>query len=124
MYARSIGSLGLTQGQSCMTFINDGLTVVFSNNLAMDNSIRGWQLGNGGAPSTMVLYGNMGSGQYVFTSTNGSTFYVAGNAEGPGNFTADALVIVTNGTWTSGATFEIGRGKNTTQNNNNTGTVV
>src|SRR5882724_1452325 len=58
LYARSIGSLGLTQGQSCMTFINDGLTVVFSNNLAMDNSIRGWQLGNGGAPSTMVLYGN------------------------------------------------------------------
>src|SRR5882762_746424 len=97
IYAANLSLLSVANGKS----------VIFSNNFATINNSRYWQLGSSGSPSSMVVFGNIGGVQLVFTSTNGSTFYLAGNST-PSVVTINANVMQTNGTSSSGG-FSIGR---------------
>lgn len=94
--------------QNSVLFVADGKSVTFSNNFAANNNNRAWQLGGNGAPSSMIVNGNIGGSQLVFNSTNGSTFYLAGNTAASVT-TIDANVIQTNGTSTGANTWQVGR---------------
>lgn len=111
--------------------VADGKSVVFSNNIADVNGNSSFQLGNNagpnkGAPASMTTYGNFVGGNLLhLTSTNNSTFYVAGPNNTPATFDCEANVWLTNGVWTQTATFQIGRGGQAdTQPNNNAGTFL
>jgi fibronectin-binding autotransporter adhesin len=97
----------LWASQNSLLRVADGKSVIFSNNFATINNTRVWQLGAGGSPSSMTVNGNIGGVQIIFTSTNGSTFYLAGNSA-PSVVTINANIMQTNGTFATGG-FSIGR---------------
>ena len=101
------GPASLYQGTSGILSVDDGKSVTFSNNFAANNSAIGWRLGAGGAPANMLVTGNIGGSQIQFFSTNGSTFWLAGNSS-PSVVTINANVSQTNGSFTTTG-FSIGR---------------
>jgi autotransporter-associated beta strand protein len=76
----------------------------------------------------MTVYGTMtGGAQWLFTSTNGSVFYLGGSGtSGSGTTHVNADVRITNGTYTSTGAFVIGRQRPApqTQPLNATGTLT
>ncbi len=90
-------------------FVADGKSVTFSNNFAVNNNAMGWTLGTSGAASVLTYLGNLSAPgcQITFSSTNGSTFWLAG-ANGPSVVCINADVRQTNGPFTTGG-FSIAR---------------
>jgi len=89
--------------------VASGKSVTFSNRwfFPNNNSAKAWQLGTSGAASSASFFGAIGGEQILFTSTNGSTFWLAG-ASAPSVVTINADVRQTNGTFTTTG-FSIGR---------------
>lgn len=109
-----------------LLFIADGKSVTFSNNLTGNNSTSELRMGNNGAPATVVLDGTMTGFQPLFSSTNGSLFYLAGSGiNSSGTAHVNANVLMTNGTYNSTGAFVIGRQRpGQTQPLNDTGTFT
>jgi autotransporter-associated beta strand protein len=101
------GASSMFQGSLANLFVADGKSVTFSNNFAANNNSMGWTLGTGGAASALTCLGNIGGSQITFSSTNGSTFWLAG-ASAPSVVCINANVAQTNGTFTTGG-FSIAR---------------
>jgi fibronectin-binding autotransporter adhesin len=102
--------------------VADGVNVTFNNNFTGPNSSLVWRLGGGGAPASMTLMGTFTAGQFAFSSTNGSTFWLGGAGSSSGGvMTFNANVIQTNGTVSqtgSSGTWQVGRpGSASTQPN-------
>jgi autotransporter-associated beta strand protein len=105
----SFSGAALYQPSGTILSISNGVSVTFNNNITGNNAAsQNWRLGAGGAPASMILLGNFTSGQFSVGSTNGSTLWLGGGGSG-GVFTINANVIHTNGTWTAGATWQVGR---------------
>jgi fibronectin-binding autotransporter adhesin len=103
--------------------VADGVSVVFSNNMPGNNSLYPFQLGSNGAPSSVTIYGTMTGYQPLITSTNGSTFTLAGGGS-DGTAVWNANVRMTGGTWNSSGAFIIGRRVTSPQPNNSVGVVT
>jgi autotransporter-associated beta strand protein len=93
--------------------IADGKSVVISNNVTGNNSTSEFRLGTNGAPATVTLLGTFTGFQPLFSSTNGSIFYLGGSGSNPeysdGTAHVNADVRMTNGIWNSSGAFVIGR---------------
>jgi fibronectin-binding autotransporter adhesin len=104
----------LYQASGRVLSVADGVSVTFNNNFTGNNaSSQVWRLGVGGAPASMTLLGTFTTGQFAFSSTNGSTLWLGGAGTSSGGvMTFNANVIQTNGTISqtgAGGTWQVGR---------------
>jgi autotransporter-associated beta strand protein len=91
-------------------FIADGKSVIISNNLTGNNAASEIRLGGNGAPATVSLFGTVTGYQPIFTSTNGSVFYLGGSGNSSSGTThINADVRMTNGVFASNGAFVVGR---------------
>ncbi|MBW8865030.1 MAG: autotransporter-associated beta strand repeat-containing protein, partial [Verrucomicrobia bacterium] len=126
-YQFSGSPIYLTVGPTPVMLISNGVNVVFSNNLTGisltgNNATAVLQGGDNGPAATVTIYGAITGWQPLFTSTNGSIFYLANptataNADGTCHINAD--VRMTNGTWTSSGALVVGRILGTSSQPNN-----
>jgi len=101
--------------------VANGVTVTFSNAFAAQNSGLYWEAGSN---SVVNILGDVGGNQSVYSSTNGGIYVLANNV-GNGVTWIDATVIQTNGTFSPGASFFVGRPNGSSlQPNNGAGTYV
>jgi autotransporter-associated beta strand protein len=101
--------------------VASGVTVTFSNAFAAQNSGLYWEAGSN---SVVNILGDVAGNQSVYSSTNGGIYVLANNV-GNGVTWIDATVIQTNGTFSPGASFFVGRPNGSSlQPNNGAGTYV
>lgn len=117
------GGSSIAAGINPLLMITDGKSVIISNNLAGNNTTSELRMGTNGAPATVVLYGTLTGFQPLISSTNGSTFILAGSGnDSSGTTHIDANVAMTNGVFNSSGAFIVGRLRpGTSMPNNGTG---